>query len=140
MEVSCDLYISESKYKEHCNTEFIISSIKSRFSRCNVIDDMPTWAAVISLISDSNVPIMQVGFLPFIPKPVTEHATVYTVMINFVKKLEQLEQTSVPIFCDDVVYRIVVDILIKCPEKFKALVPCLGGLHTGNCLEHCIGK
>ena len=70
-EVSCDRYPSESKYKEHCNTEFIISSIKSGFSRCNVIDDMPTWAAVKSLISDSNVPIMEVGFLPFIPKPVT---------------------------------------------------------------------
>ena len=61
-------------------------------------------------------------------------------MINFVKKLEQLEQKSVPIFCDEVVYRIVVNILIKCPEKFKALVSCLGGLHMGNCLEHCIRK
>ena len=72
-EVSCDLYPSESKYKEHCNTEFIISSIKSGFSHCNVIDDLPTWVAVKSLVSDSNVLIMQVGFLLFIPKPVTQH-------------------------------------------------------------------
>ena len=33
-----------------------------------------------------------------------------------------------------------MDIFIKCPEKFKALVPCLGGLYMGNCLGHCIGK
>ena len=76
---------------------------------------MPTWAAIKSLISDSNIPIMQVGFLPFIPKLVTEHATVYTAMINFVKVLEQLDQKSMPIFCDEGSYRIVEDIYIKCP-------------------------
>ena len=65
------------------------------------MDDMPTWAAIKSLISDSNIPIMQVEFVPFIPKPVTEHATVYTAMINIVKVLEQLDQKLVPIFCDE---------------------------------------
>ena len=46
------------------------------------------------LMSDSNIPKLQVGFLPFIPKPVTEHATVYTAMINFVKILKQLDQNK----------------------------------------------
>ena len=90
--VSRDLYPSESKYKGHCNTDIIISSIKRGFYNCNVIDDMPAWAAIKSLFSDSNIPIIHVGFLPFIPKPVTEHATVYTAMINFVKVLQQLDQ------------------------------------------------
>ena len=44
------------------------------------------------------------------------------------------------IFCDEVVYRIVVDVYITCPEKFRALAPCLGGFHMGKCLEHCIVK
>ena len=65
------------------------------------MDDMPTWAAIKSLISYSNIPIMQVEFVPFIPKPVTEHAPVYTAMINIVKVLEQLDQKSMPIFCDE---------------------------------------
>ena len=65
------------------------------------MDDMPTWAAIKSLISYSNIPIMQVEFVPFIPKPVIEHATVYTAMINIVKVLEQLDQKLVPIFCDE---------------------------------------
>ena len=136
-EFSRNLYPPESKYKEHCNTEFIISSIKSEFCHCKVIDDMPTWAAIKSLISDYDIPIIQVGFLP---KPVTEHPTVYTAMINFAKVLEQLDQKPMSIFCDEGVYRIMVDIYIKCPEKFKALVPCLGSFHMGKCLEHCIGK
>ena len=135
--LSCDLYPSESKDKEHCNTEFIISPIKSGFSHCNVNDDMPTWVAIKPVISDSNIPIMQVGFLPFISKPVTEHATVYTAIINFVKVLDQ---KSMPSLCDECVYRIMVDIYIKCHEKFKVLVPCLGGFHTGKCLKYCIGK
>ena len=46
---------------------------------------MSTWAAINSLISDSKKTIMQGGFLPLIPKPVTKHVTVYTAMINFVK-------------------------------------------------------
>ena len=71
------------------------------------------------LMSDSNIPILQVGFLPFIPKPVTEHATVYTAMINFVKILKQLDQKSVPKFCDAGVYRIVVDLYIKCHRNSK---------------------
>ena len=83
---------------------------------------------------------MQVGFLPFIPKPVPEHATVYTAMINFVKVLEQLDAKWMPIFCDEGVYRIAVDAYIKCPEIFKALAPCLGGFHMGKYFEHCIGK
>ena len=71
------------------------------------------------LMSDSNIPKLQVGFLPFIPKPVTEHATVYTAMINFVKILKQLDQKSVPKFCDAGVYRIVVDLYIKCHRNSK---------------------
>ena len=80
---------------------------------------MPTCAAMKPLMSDSNIPILQVGFLPFIPKPVTEHATVYTAMINFVKILKQFDQKSVPTFCDAGVYRIVVDIYTKNPRNSK---------------------
>ena len=45
----------------------------------------------------------------------TEHVTVYTAMINFIKVLEQLDQKSLPIFFDEGVYCIVEDIHIKCP-------------------------
>ena len=101
---------------------------------------MPTSADIKPLIGDFNIPSIQVGFLPFIPKLVTEHATVYTAMINFVKVLEQLDQKSMPIFCDEEVCRIVVDIYIKYPEKFTPLIPCLGGFHMVKCFEHSIGK
>ena len=83
---------------------------------------------------------MQTGFLPFIRYPVTEHTTVYTAMTNFIKVLQQLNQKALPIFCDEGVYRIVVDVYLKCLNEFKILVPCLGGFHMAKCVQHCIGK
>ena len=53
---------------------------------------------------------MQTGFLPFIQYLVTEHTTAYIAMNNFIKVLQQLDQKALPIFCDEGVYRIVVDI------------------------------
>ena len=84
------------------------------------------------------------AFLPFIPRPVTEHPTVYTDMRNFVKIADQLEQKSLPLFCDEGVFRIVVDIFLQHPLQFQSLVPCLGGFHMAQhaqqCAQHCIEK
>ena len=83
---------------------------------------------------------MQRGFLHFTPYSVTETTTVYTAMKSFIKVLQQLHQKALPIFCDEGVYRIIVDIYLKCVNKFKMLVPCLGGFHMAKCVQHCIGK
>lgn len=81
-DVSGDFYPTVSEYKKHHDTEFIISPIKSGFSYSNVLDVIQIWAAIKSLISDSNKPLMQVSFLPFIPKSVIKHATVYTARLT----------------------------------------------------------
>ena len=52
--------------------------------------------ALNSLISNSKLLIMQTGFLPFIPYPVTKHTTVYTAMENFIKVFQQLNQKALP--------------------------------------------
>ena len=138
--VDAELFKNSSKVNERGNVEFIISCIKSKVLTSENNITMPSWASIRSLISKSNVPIMQVGFLPMIPHPVTEHSTVYAAMNNFLKVLPQLDQRSMPVFCDEGVYRLVVEIYLKCPEKFKPLVPCLGGFHMAKCLQYCIGK
>ena len=61
-------------------------------------------------------------------------------MKNFIKVLQQLDQNALAIFCDEGVYRIFVDIYLKCPNEFKMLVPCLGGFHMAKYVQHCIGK
>ena len=138
--VDAELFKNSTKFNERESVEFIISCMKSKVLTSKNNITMPSWASIRSLISKSNVPIMQVGFLPMIPHPVTEHSTVYTAMNNFLKVLPQLDQRSMPVFCDEGVYRLVVEIYLKCPEKFKSLVTCLGGFHMAKCLQHCIGK
>ena len=60
---------------------------------------------------------MQVAFLPFILKPVTDYSTVYTLLKNF-NVLFQLEQEALPVFCDEGVYRIVVGIMLNKQTKW----------------------
>ena len=61
-------------------------------------------------------------------------------MLNFLKVLDQPQQEALPVFCEEGVFRIVVDIYLQRPEQFKQLIPMLGGFHTAKCVEHCIRK
>ena len=56
------------------------------------------------------------------------------------KLLNPLKQKSLPIFCDEGVFRLVLNIYLKRPEESKKLVPMLGGFHTAKCVQRCIGK
>ena len=103
-------------------------------------ETLPTWAGCKSLISTSNLPIMHVAFLPFLPYPVTDHVTVYTALHNFNNVLSQLSQKSLPVVCDEGVFRIVAEITLQMPNELKNLVPMLGTFHLAKAVEHCIGK
>ena len=135
--VAEDIFRSEKKLKDHEQTEFIMSCVQSQNPHNNVL---PTWAGMRSLLSNESLTLFQVGFLPFIPHPVTEYSTVYTAMRNFVCLARQLDQTILPIFCDEGVFRIVLEIFLACPDEFNKLLPMLGGFHMAKCVEHCIGK
>ena len=87
----------------------IISYIKSDGN--SVSKDAPSWAGIHSLLSDSNLQLMQVGFLPFIPKPVPECAIVYTALLNFVKVTYQFNQKDLLVFCDEGVFRTIAEII-----------------------------
>ena len=93
-----------------------------------------------ALLSESELPEMHAAFLSFLPHPVTEVATVYTAMQNYVKLQNQLKQKLLPIFSYEGVFRLVLNIYLKLPEEFKNLVPMLGGFHTAKCVQRCIGK
>ena len=56
------------------------------------------------------------------------------------KLLNPLKQKSLPIFCDEGVFRLVLNIYLKRPEESKKLMPMLGGFHTAKCVQRCIGK
>ena len=103
-----DFYQNEEPQKDHHNKEFILSLIKKGLNEEQESIPSPSWAASHAQISSTNVPIMHTGFLPYLPNPVTEHSTVFTALHNFLKILSQLNQTALPIFCDEGVFRIVL--------------------------------
>ena len=99
---------------------------------------IPTWAGCESIVSNENLAIMQVAFLPYLPYPVTDFATVYTALRNLQSVLQQLNQKSLPLVCDEGVFRIVAEITLQRPNEFRNIVPMLGNFHFAN--QHCIGK
>ena len=101
---------------------------------------LKTWTGTQALLSKSGLPQMHVAFLPFPTHPVTEVATVFTAMQYYVKLLNQLKQKSLPKFCDEGVFRLVLNIYLKCPKDFMDLVPMSCAFRTAKCVQRCIGK
>ena len=53
---------------------------------------------------------------------------------------EHFDQNAIPVFCDEGVFRLVLNIFLKKQSEFKCLIPMLGGFHMAKCVLHCIGK
>ena len=116
--------------------EFLINLIRIGTENA----DPPTWAAVHTLISSTTVPGMRVGFLPVIPRPITERATVRHCLTVFQSVRRQLNQSSLPIWCDENVFAQAADIYLHETEEFKDLVLCMGPFHWTRVLLRCQGK
>ena len=83
---------------------------------------------------------MQVGLLPPSPHPLTEYWIVYTGMKHFVSLNVQLKQKTLPVFCDEGVFRIVFDLFRNNLDEFKDLLTMVGGFHMDKAVLHAIGK
>ena len=60
-------------------------------------------------------------------------------MLIFVKVSNRLDQEALPLFCDEGVFRIVLDINLQKKYEF-CNIPMLGDLYTAKYVEYCIGK
>ena len=101
---------------------------------------MPSWKASNAIWTEADLPIKKIAFLPPLPYPCTDYATVYSAMKNFVSINSQLKQDKIPLYCDEKVYCIVKEIQFVCPDEFSCIIPCLGTFHTVKALMKCIGK
>ena len=81
---------------------------------------------------------MNVEFFPFLPSPVMEYSTVFRTIRIFTELVEQLKEDTMPLFCDEGVFRIVVDIFLL--NQFRNLIPVLDDFHTLKYLQHSIAK
>ena len=101
---------------------------------------MPSWSASNSVWTDDKIPQKVLAFLPVLPHPVTDYATIYSAMKNFIAIGSQLVQNEIPMYCDEGVYCIVRETQLMQQEEFRTLVPCLGTFHLVKTVLKCIGK
>ena len=83
---------------------------------------------------------MQIGSVPFTTSPFTDQSIVYTAMKYFNIVLKQLEQDTLPVLCNEGVFRSVLNIYLKKQDEFYNLILMLGGFHMARYVLHCIGK
>ena len=113
------------------DTDFIISLI-----RCGIQEGVhiPIWSGIHALISREEVPLSRVGFLPVIPSPVTDYATVQIIRV-------QLDnQPVLLVYCDEGVFHTVADIALSNSEEFADLFPMMGAFHMTKVALRCAGK
>ena len=86
------------------------------------------------------MPHTQVTFVPFIPEPVTDYATVYTSMKIFLNVVSLLKQQIVTVFCDKEVFGTVNHIYLNQYEQFQNLLPTPGAFPMAKIAQHSAGK
>ena len=119
----------------------ISDDAECKLSLCDIKEqEIPSWSAFHSLTQEDTRPCSQMGFLPVLPHPVTQHDTVYTALCNFKEILEQLDQQYLPVVCDEGVYKLARPMKFMRDEEMKQLFIMLGDFHDENISYDCIGK
>ena len=121
---SKDLFYSKEATYKFAQEEFTINAVRNS-GLVNAVN-LLAWGGIQSLTCHTVLPAMHTGLLSFIANPVVDPSTVYTVMKNFLIVVNQLEQEHLPVFCEEGVYRILLDIYYKRPEDFQKLIPMMG--------------
>ena len=116
--------------------EFAISLLRLGLSP----QDPLIWQGVHTLVSSAIVPLQRVGFLPVVPQPITERATVRHILTNFQNVRRQLNQDVIPVWADEAVYDHFREICLNEPDTFKDILPLMGSFHMSRILLKCQGK
>ena len=77
--------------------------------------NIPSFIALKFLLATTNVSIATCPFTPIIPYPATEFDTIYTCMKRFQDILHKKTMPYGPLWCDEGVYRIAMEIQLLKP-------------------------
>lgn len=117
-----------------------ISEAPDQINKSKNVQETPSWSAFNSFLTEDTRTQQNVGFLPILPYPVTDFATVYTALCNFKDILFQLNQQNLPVFCDEGVYRIARQIKFLREKEFEHIHLMLGSFHMIKIVLACIGR
>ena len=102
--------------------------------------EIPTWQGARTLVSQSKLVPKEVGFLPVLPYEITRIESVFTCLFNLKSIANDLEQQTLPVVCDEGVYRLVIQIYLERPSFFDNIFPMLGHFHMAKAALRCAGQ
>ena len=101
--------------------------------------NIPSFAAMKSLlVADTHV-VTKCAFTPILPYPATEFDSIFTTMINFQDLLKQKQRNNGPLWSDEGVYHVAKEIQLCHPEKFSNIFLGIGGFHLKKVVIGCLG-
>ena len=92
--VDKDVLASPDVTKSDEDLNFVLSYIRLNAISSDHDSITPTWEGRCSLLPTKSPPIMQVGFLPYLPHPVTKHETVLLLCTIFFPPITRTGKSS----------------------------------------------
>ena len=120
------------------NSEDIIKIIRA--SGVTAGKEVPTWHGSRTLVSETNLDLKVVGFLPILPHEITKIESVFTCLFNLKTIANDLAQPTLPVVCDEGVFRLVIQIYLERPSFFDNIFPMLGHFHMAKAALRCAGQ
>ncbi|CAG9760430.1 unnamed protein product [Ceutorhynchus assimilis] len=98
------------------------------------------WSSYNNILSDNEIVVSDIFYLPFLNNPATEYDTIYTSMIRLLQLAKELDQNHIVITADLAIYSKAREILWNDPPELKGSVTLmLGGMHLNMAYIASIG-
>ena len=101
---------------------------------------LPAWSGFNSLVTEADIPVATVRYLPFLHAPPTEFSTIYTIIRRLITIAIALGQHHVLVTADLAIYSKAQQILWEKTDLQKQVTMRLGGMHLVMAFLASIGK
>ena len=131
--VETETYKSNEKKNDNQLKKFFWSCLTGNTDTTEI--NLLTWAGTSRLIIWLKITTNTCGFFAISPRSHDSSCN----CIHFYTKLCETVKPAKRKFCNEGVFRLVLNIYLKHPQEFKNLVM-LGGFHTAKCVQKWIGQ
>jgi hypothetical protein len=105
------------------------------------IPNIPAWTAFNAFLTDSELPVARIRYLPFIRAPPSDLTTIYTVLQQLVGISETFGQSHILVTADMAIYSKAQQIIWNKPECLDGKVTMrIGGMHLTMAYLAALGK
>lgn len=123
-----------------CHRQAVIRDLAWKISRIFEDISLPAWSGFNAMVSESEIPVAIVRYLPFIKAPPTDFSTVYTVLLQLISIARSLGQHHILVTADLAIYSKAEQILWTKLELQDSVTMRLGMMHLIMAFLASIGK